>query len=279
MWTDWIEALVTGKLLDISNLETLHLRNIHEFPESTVPWKLLRNMQTASNLKEISIWNHQGSSILWKAFLSKKCPSLKRLAISGITKWEREVMEWDSQGLDAYSLPDESPTFLGQDIPYTPSNFNLIVFDAKPDLSNLKKFSPEITLVNLTLDGTHSPTVFTKCQNFRLVKPLPVYNFQTYKTIEPKVEEMTPKLSGFLDELSKSLDQKTKKLKSVVKFLSIPSQLVHDSDIKEKVEIIRSKGVEVTVEDEEESSKSTSLFLPEFVDYLKRNGKLTRDEE
>ncbi|GAA5965333.1 hypothetical protein JCM3765_007168 [Sporobolomyces pararoseus] len=274
MHAEWVEDLLTGKLMNITELETLHLRNVHEHPDSSLPWKPLRNMKVASNLTEVSIWNHQGSSIMWKAFLPKKCPNLRRLATSGVTKWSREVVEYDSQGLHSYTLPDESPAYFGQDVPYTPSNLEIIVLDAKPDLSNLKKLSPEVTLVNLSLDGDHSPTVFTKCQNLRLIRPRPTYDFESSETIEPKEEEVIQKLSSVLDQISNSMDQKAKKLKGIVKFLSIPSKPANDSDIVAKVEIIKSKGIEVSIEDEDKSAKSTSLFLPDFVDFLERNGKL-----
>lgn len=283
---DCVVNLLSGKLLDISGnyffplrysalesanivriskvIETLHVRNLHETPDSKSPWAPARfKFKTASKLRELSIWGHQGGSIIWKAFLDKKkkmVPELRRLGFVGVTSWSREVLDWDSQGLHLYSMPEEKPANLDKTAPFP----QLDVIAATPsfDPKSLPKFPLDkfLGIISLDRDELSLEDVTSKFKYLRAV-PRARKRWETDEELEPA---LSTAYSRFLTQVSQ--------VSGSIKFLCLPASFVGqpltDPEIAKKIQALKSAGVEVQLEEEEE--EDSSVVSPSFVEYLKR---------
>ncbi|GAA5966810.1 hypothetical protein JCM3765_004278 [Sporobolomyces pararoseus] len=129
--TDCVLDLLQGKLLDISVIEILHIRNVHEDPEVAEISTFNLDIKTASNLKEISVRNHQGAGEIWTSFLDKQyVPRLRRLGFAEVTTYDR--LDYDSSAASSdydgdsdesepvrKGLLEELDTELGVTAPYS----------------------------------------------------------------------------------------------------------------------------------------------------------------
>ncbi|GAA6005617.1 hypothetical protein JCM11491_003702 [Sporobolomyces phaffii] len=258
MWYDCVKDILTGKLLDISQIETLHVHNEHETEDADSPWEPARySFKVAANLREISVWGHQGGAVLWKAYLKKKfVPALRRLGYVDVTRWDREVAEWDSQGRHAYYSPNEVADELGKDVPF--AQLELVIADTPSHVAKIKNFPVDGFLATVSVNaGAPDAATFARAQNIRLACSVEVNDV------------VLQSVRDTLETLSRS---------KTIKFVSIPGRLVptSHSDLSGQVQQLRSNGIEVAVEKEEADveSPSRSIILSSFVDYLEQNGRL-----
>ncbi|GAA5965288.1 hypothetical protein JCM3765_007151 [Sporobolomyces pararoseus] len=93
-----IEDLFSGKLLDISALETLHVAHLYENAHNQQTPETL-DLVPASNLTELSIYNHHGGGSFWERFFAdeENSPKLVRVGEYSISSY-RPKEDLDSEG-------------------------------------------------------------------------------------------------------------------------------------------------------------------------------------
>ncbi|GAA5970748.1 hypothetical protein JCM3765_004701 [Sporobolomyces pararoseus] len=87
-----IEDLFSGKLLDISVLETLHVAHLYENAYDQQTPETLK-LIPASNLVEVSIYDHYGGGPFWKHFFAdeENSPKLVRVGEDNISSYRPKV--------------------------------------------------------------------------------------------------------------------------------------------------------------------------------------------
>ncbi|GAA6015833.1 hypothetical protein JCM11491_007202 [Sporobolomyces phaffii] len=170
--SDCVYDLLTGKILDISVVEILHVRNVHELTDS-LSSSLTTHFpfRVASNLSQLSIWGHQGASPLWKSFLChSNLPSLRQLGFADVTLYGFEEPELECDCYDCYEAylkatpwPVEYKTTLVARAPF--SQVEVLVAEWSSTYSEI----PDFPLDNFFAVEPLSPVVLASPQIVRVL--------------------------------------------------------------------------------------------------------------
>ncbi|GAA5974899.1 hypothetical protein JCM5350_004492 [Sporobolomyces pararoseus] len=252
-----IVDLLCGRLLDISAIETLHVKDVHEHEgdEGTRKGSDPR-FKPASNLTELSISGHQGGGLIWKDYLRKRyIPNLKRLGYSCVSRYDAR---------DGFVIFTEDHP-IGKDLPY--SQLEVLVAYYPDDDSNhpIKTFPSDNFLCLPDYFASHA------FQEMDL-------SLKHFKFGYSETDSNGP--SNWVKRIERRFENRFNTKDDVHIWLPERPLKLSPQDYQGTIDRIKAKGFAVHgYEDETAFEASTSLIFPSFVSHLKRNGKLERARE
>ncbi|GAA5873116.1 hypothetical protein JCM16303_006944 [Sporobolomyces ruberrimus] len=259
--------LLVGSLLDISVLETLHVRYVHEDPSETLFFNASQaNFKAATKLSELSIWNHHGGGPLWNSYLGASgttTPALRRLGFAQVTHFKMEDRDLDDFS-DEYCCEDCSgpiPTSLVKTVQRLGKEFSSLF----PQLETLVAECPRSPLSIPALPRDHF---------------LALLHTASHRSRDPTRQMTCVRLSyswntslpDFLD-LFKTLFSTDD---SQVRHLFLPPRPNHVTveEYEEKISEVQSKGCEVHRDLDGDEADPHSLIVPSFVRFLEQAGNI-----
>ncbi|GAA5968859.1 hypothetical protein JCM3765_005818 [Sporobolomyces pararoseus] len=265
---DCVAELLGGQLLDITVIETLHVRNVVENPRAPNPWEDGSvEFKTASKLSELSVWGHQGGAELWLAYLRQEyLPGLRRLGFSDVTLFNQERIDrerylsddsddsWAGLGCPQVEQREEQ-LFLNDRMPL--AQLEVVVSPIASDFNKLPNFPYNNSLAIISDFGHPSKDHFSYRKNFALL-----YS----KSSRPE------ELQRLFDIVYRAAPPSNAKGRNVHLFLDDRPGRISPSEYDRMVSKV--KGYEVHVSPKEKESDSDSLILPSFVQHLRETCKL-----
>ncbi|GAA5948761.1 hypothetical protein JCM3765_004999 [Sporobolomyces pararoseus] len=246
-----VRDLLVGKLLDISVIERLQVRLVHEEPFVEFAGRRASSgFKPALNLKELSIWNHQGGGDIWEAYLEKYVPSLRRLAYWQVTTYDLELVG----DLEACLLELKAP--LPRHLPYS----QISVLITSPPIETPPNFLLDNSLALVKVKHYHSIELYTsQFQNIRLLN-----NSQHPDLIYRCLEGIAKSVSAPENRLT---------------HLYLPSHVTTQVAMRLRpiLKGLEEKGIKLILDRQKYTPDSLSLFLPSFIIQLQRDGKLGSD--
>ncbi|GAA5968887.1 hypothetical protein JCM3765_005825 [Sporobolomyces pararoseus] len=260
--------LLRGKLLDISVIETLHVKDVHEHTGdegTSKDWARYRYLKTAFRLTELSISGHQGGGLIWEAYLRRQyVPNLKRLAYADVGTYEdaREGLD-DDEWPDTMPYLSEETHYLGKAVPYSQLEV-LVAYYPEDDSDHPIRTFPSANFLCLPSWSPFPP-------NFREINTSVKHLKLGYSQSDSR---------GLIDwttRIERRFETEPNTQVDVHLWLSGRPTRLSPEDYQDAIDRIKAKGFLVHgCEDEPDFENSTSLIFPSFVDYLKKNGKCTR---
>ncbi|GAA5914198.1 uncharacterized protein JCM6883_000773 [Sporobolomyces salmoneus] len=254
-------GLLTGFLLDISVIETLHIRDVREDIEAAYPFDAwyTTSPKIASKLSELSIWDHQGGDRIWEAYLTKRnLPQLRRLGYSHVTRYETAVSQLDPDHEDyeyirdeyrfEYPFLEEVGEGLGKGFPL--STLKVLVADCPTQVSTIPK-SLQPRFLSLSVE---TPSGLVQLNDSFTHLRLPGF---------------TSKDTWFANAVASETKRRSKDA-SLNLFLT--EKAAHNSTFLDKLQ--RENVIVRAVPEEEEEENATSLIFPSFIKYLEESGQL-----
>ncbi|GAA6015815.1 hypothetical protein JCM11491_007196 [Sporobolomyces phaffii] len=259
--SDCVHQLLTGQILDISAIETLHVRNVVEYALSqTATLSSDDFFQIASHLSEISVWGHQGGAQLWHRFLREKhVPQLRRLGFAQVTDYRFEAAEfpcdccYDDEEYGEHEVLVELPSMIGKRVPL--SHVDILVAERPRDAAVLRGF-PLDRFLAVFLVGTHLLPLNLATDSFHRL----VYSNAT----SPEA------VMNYLRSLASRPSQIDNQ--SIHLFLPPPPVSIRGETYRSVIRQIELKGFRVHELEEEDDEDSTSLLTPTAITLLQRNG-------
>ncbi|GAA5974911.1 hypothetical protein JCM5350_004501 [Sporobolomyces pararoseus] len=261
-----VKDLLIGKLLDISVVEILHVRNVHEEPHGELAARYAYpKYKPALKLIELSIWGHQGGGGIWKVYLEKHIPSLRRLAYWLATTYDLQFLD-DSADEDYFNpeMDDDEPkelierkSLLPQSLPY--SQLDVLIGSPPVKAQEIPHFPFDNYLALISVKQHQFVESYTA--QFKSIRLLldsdDVFLFHS-----------------FLENIAKSFSTTANRLATLYLSAYALSGVKHECKVI--LDDLKEKGMKIVLDVQQYtiSSQSHSLFSSSFIRELENNGKL-----
>ncbi|GAA5974863.1 hypothetical protein JCM5350_004476 [Sporobolomyces pararoseus] len=265
-----IEDLFSGKLLDISVIEVLHLSHLFENVKEQSNFKTLE-LRAASNLVELSINYHCGGGLLWDHVLGdgRLCPSLLRLGSYGV---------WDIHPeINPYSGPRRSRVPGIQNFVDNRERCTLrpIWFHRHPLVERLEVLASacegdgKVAKKNLLLEDIQTSNNFEYLP--RMFQDVAHIHVLPNRTMAPPD---TTACRRTLSDLQNNFPIKSPS------FLSLPfSRSDFSAESLSTLSSIEELGIDLHFSPDEEEEDSISLIPQSFVKFVEKQKKLKEEKE
>ncbi|GAA5965281.1 hypothetical protein JCM3765_007149 [Sporobolomyces pararoseus] len=254
-----IEDIFSGKLLNISALETLHLAHLYENAYHQQGPETL-DLISASNLVELSIHDHDGGGPFWEHFFAERENSPKLVCVGeyGISSY-RPKIDLDSEGNSF--LEFKAVTAYGTLIPLTRRS-RLNAYACWPFGSTERDAKK---LAAITIESSDNLSLLAHC-----------VRWCGHSYWVPTSTLTTPSIDSCRELL---VQLKSHDIKAPT-FLSFPfSRSDFTLDILSVFSSIEDLGLEVHFSLDEEEEDSISLIPRSFVDFVRLQEKLKEEED
>jgi hypothetical protein len=236
------------------------VRDVVEKPDSYIGYP---KFKAASKLSEISILDHQGAGEFWATYLrSENVPALRRLGFVRVTSYESDENEDSEDEDDVYygrSRWFEDPVELGKDVPYSQLEV-LVAFTSSIPSPLPPLFSFQNFLALFPSGSANRFPLVSLVKNCRCISS----RHQAPSHFRAALASLRPESSN-VPPLSLQL------------FLAGRPKYVPVEDYSELLLKLKSQGIEVHEDQNEEEHDSDSLIYPSFVNYLRKTGKINEN--
>ncbi|GAA5914221.1 uncharacterized protein JCM6883_000779 [Sporobolomyces salmoneus] len=256
-----VRDLLTGKVLDISVIETLHIRSVHEDEAAAYDsggWHSFK-ANIASNLVELSIWDHQGGGRLWDAFLNEQnFPRLRRLGYWKVTcyEWEPWIRSVYAEEPPEDNLWEDDSVELGRSFPLSQLE---VCVAACP-------FPSAISAIPESLRPRFLSVSAEDCLDF-IPSTVPIHNF---RFVFSTIDRLVSLVSLFSKDEFRGISGSVRHF-----FVVVRSHNSIASTLKPSKDRLAAAGVVMhEMKEEEYDSNATSLIFPSFTKFLEESGQM-----